>query len=136
MKYKICSSFPFEKMMQAHLDKEKEILIESMENDDSVAYQDRVLITMMSARIPHEYSKHYGTIIHNQKTKELLHYVESTDHHVSDLVNSGVYLLSVRIFNEFKLSGDELFDPGDEDYFNIEPTPARRSSITGPNGKI
>jgi len=91
LKYKMCSSFPITQIVQFH--KEKERVAESKEI--------QALVTLMAARLPPEYAKNYGSIVQNPKTNELLHYAENKEHHVSDLINCGIFLLSNRFFEEF-----------------------------------
>jgi mannose-1-phosphate guanylyltransferase len=43
-----------------------------------------------SEQVPKEYATHYGCLVKDEATHELLHYTEKPETFVSDLINSGV----------------------------------------------
>jgi len=63
--------------------------------------QNLALVTVVGARIEPDSTKNYAYMAIDEKTKEVLHYAENTSTHISNLINSGMYLFSVRIFSEY-----------------------------------
>jgi len=58
----------------------------------------------MAARVEIEKAKNYGCFKEDEKTHELLHYAENTNNKISNLINCGIYLFSVRLFQEYGLN--------------------------------
>lgn len=72
------------------------------------------LVTVMGTEATRQQSVFYGCIVRNQQTSEITHYVEKPSTFVSTLVNCGVYLFSLDIFQNiasvFKKKEDEFYN--------------------------
>ncbi|KAL1457550.1 hypothetical protein WDU94_007766 [Cyamophila willieti] len=71
------------------------------------------LVTVMATEATRQQSVYYGCIVRNQQTSEITHYVEKPSTFVSTLVNCGVYVFSLEIFQNigavFKRKEDEFY---------------------------
>lgn len=74
------------------------------EKDPDYRLQNLALVTALAARVEPEKNKNYGCFAIDETTKEMLHYAENTEVQISNLVNFGIYLFSVRIFSEYGLN--------------------------------
>lgn len=54
--------------------------------------------------MPSDQHRCTAQIVMEQETNEIVHYVENADFEVSNLVNSGIYIFSVRVFTEFGMN--------------------------------
>eukprot|EP01110_Echinostelium_bisporum_P013526 TRINITY_DN9331_c0_g1_i1.p1 TRINITY_DN9331_c0_g1~~TRINITY_DN9331_c0_g1_i1.p1 ORF type:complete len:408 (-),score=139.37 TRINITY_DN9331_c0_g1_i1:15-1238(-) len=75
----VCCSFPLNDLMDFH------------KKHNSVC-------TIMGTKVPREYATHYGCLVTDSETQELLHYAEKPESFISDEINSGVYCLSPQFF--------------------------------------
>jgi len=55
--------------------------------------------TIMGTKVQREYANHYGCLVKDDSTHELLHYTEKPETFVSDLINCGVYIFSPKFFD-------------------------------------
>ena len=55
---------------------------------------------VMGVEVEPEQSLNYGCLGINEKTNEIVHYVEKPSSFVSRHINAGVYLLSVEVFED------------------------------------
>lgn len=74
------------------------------EPTNSLINQNLALVTVLAAKVETEKNKNYGCFAIDEKTHEMLHYAENTDVHISNLINFGIYMFSVRIFTEYGLT--------------------------------
>ena len=58
----------------------------------------------MAARVEPEKNKAYRCLVIDDKSKEMMHYAENADIHLSNLTNFGIYLFSVRIFADYGIN--------------------------------
>ncbi|KAJ8929581.1 hypothetical protein NQ314_017718 [Rhamnusium bicolor] len=75
------------------------------------------LVTIMITEATKQQSLHYGCIVTNKKTYEVTHYVEKPSSYVSTLINCGIYVFSVDIFQVI----GEAFNAKQQDYYSILP---------------
>ncbi len=60
------------------------------------------LVTVVGARVdPNQSKKNHEHIAIDENSREVLHYAENTKNHISNLINCGMYLFSVRVFSEY-----------------------------------
>lgn len=71
----VCCSFPLSEMLKIFEEK----------NADAV---------ILGTRVSNEAASNFGCIVSDPSTKQVLHYVEKPESHVSNLINCGVYLFS------------------------------------------
>jgi NDP-sugar pyrophosphorylase family protein len=55
----------------------------------------------VGARVEAETNKNHAFIAIDEKSKEVLHYAENASSQISNLINAGIYMFSVRIFSEY-----------------------------------
>ena len=55
--------------------------------------------TLMGSKVKPEYASHYGCLIEDEQQHLLTHYAEKPATFVSDLINSGIYCFSPKIFD-------------------------------------
>jgi len=55
--------------------------------------------SIMSTKVPREYAHHYGCLVKDETSNELLHYTEKPESFVSELINCGVYCFSAGFFD-------------------------------------
>ena len=99
-RYKICSSFPLHEIINFHKDKETE-MIELAQKKGDQSHQNQALVTVVGARVESEGNKNFAFMAVDDKTQEMMHYAENASAKISNLVNSGIYFFSVRIFSEY-----------------------------------
>ena len=58
-------------------------------------------------------SLHYGCVVQNKNTEEVTHYVEKPETFVSTLINCGVYVFSMEIFQTLA----EVFNRKQAEYY-------------------
>jgi mannose-1-phosphate guanylyltransferase len=56
------------------------------------------ICTILGTRVPASETKHYGILVQEPESHEVLHYVEKPEGFVSDLASCGIYLFSRSIF--------------------------------------
>lgn len=71
----VCCSFPLEAMLQLFDDKDAEAVI-------------------LGTRVGNDAATNFGCIVSDAETKQVLHYVEKPESHISNLINCGVYLFA------------------------------------------
>jgi mannose-1-phosphate guanylyltransferase len=91
----VCGDFPLVDMLQFHKE------------------HNQALITVMATEATRQQSLNYGCMVEN-KAHEVLHYAEKPSTFVSALINCGVYLCSVDIFQHVAA----VFKRKQEDYYN------------------
>lgn len=64
-------------------------------------------------------------IVIDNQSNEIIHYVENADFEVSNLVNCGIYVFSVRVFSEYGMNSypDEVDADGDGFFSDGANTP-------------
>lgn len=75
----VCAEFPLEEMLKAH------------QNNTAV-------LTVMTTEATRQQSLNYGCLVLGKDNKTIVHYVEKPSTFVSTLINCGVYLASLDIF--------------------------------------
>jgi len=71
----VCCSFPLTEMLALFEEKNAEAVI-------------------LGTRVSNEAATNFGCIVSDPETKQVLHYVEKPESHISNLINCGVYLFS------------------------------------------
>lgn len=61
-------------------------------------------------------SMHYGCVVRDKDTEEVTHYVEKPETFVSNLINCGVYVFSIEIFQMIA----QVFNKKQEGYYRWE----------------
>ncbi|KAI8987872.1 nucleotide-diphospho-sugar transferase [Mycotypha africana] len=84
----IACSFPLNDMMDAHM-------------------RHRGICTMLGTKVPFSEVTKYGCLVADEKTNQVLHYVEKPDTFISDLISCGVFLFDVAVFSEMKKALDK-----------------------------
>lgn len=77
----VCANFPLEEMLKFH-------------KDCGVS----AVITVMATEATRQQSSHYGCIVRDKQNSQITHYVEKPSTFVSNLINCGVYICSLEIF--------------------------------------
>lgn len=70
---------------------------------------------VMGVEVEPEQSLNYGCLGINEKTNEIVHYVEKPSSFVSRHINAGVYLLSVEVFDDIAAIFKRRYAGEDED---------------------
>jgi NDP-sugar pyrophosphorylase family protein len=98
-------------MIKFHKHKEKEmellrekIFAEKKPENEELFDANLALVTVMGAEIEPEKNKYYGYFTMNDNTFEMLHYAENSENRISNMINCGIYVFSVRIFQEYGLN--------------------------------
>ncbi|XP_030761424.1 mannose-1-phosphate guanyltransferase alpha-B isoform X2 [Sitophilus oryzae] len=92
----VCADFCLNDLYQFHKDRSAE-----------------AFITIMSTEATKQQSLNYGCLVLDKKSNEVTHYVEKPSSYVSTLINCGVYVFSLKIFNII----GETFMSKQEDYY-------------------
>ncbi|KAH0562749.1 hypothetical protein GP486_002598 [Trichoglossum hirsutum] len=71
----VCCSFPLNDMLKLYEDKNAEAVI-------------------LGTRVSNDAASNFGCIVSDAHTRQVLHYVEKPESHISNLINCGVYLFS------------------------------------------
>lgn len=87
----ICCTFPLKEVLDFHKAHGKDCSI-------------------MGTKVPREYANHYGCLVKDETTHELLHYTEKPETFVSDLINCGLYCFSAAFFNTMGAVMTEITD--------------------------
>lgn len=77
----VCADFPLKEMLEFHKSK-----------------GETALITTLATEATRQQALNYGCIVRDKTTSQITHYVEKPSTFVSTLVNCGVYLCSLDIF--------------------------------------
>ena len=56
-------------------------------------------VTILGTEATETQSVHYGSIVEDKSTHEVLHYVEKPETYLSTLINCGIYLFSLEVFD-------------------------------------
>ena len=64
---------------------------------------------ILKLQVEPEQSLNYGCLGINDKTKEIVHYVEKPSSFVSNHINAGVYLLSSEVFDDISMIFKERY---------------------------
>lgn len=67
----------------------------------------------MGTEATRQQSLNYGCMVTNKSTNEVTHYVEKPNSYVSTLINCGVYVFSLEVFQVIY----ETFDAKQQDFF-------------------
>lgn len=94
----VCADFPLEKLYDFHRQ-----------------CANKPLVTIMGTEATKQQSLHYGCMVTNKATNEVTHYVEKPSSYVSSLINCGVYVFSMDIFQTI---GEAFFNKQQEQYRN------------------
>ncbi|PNF35588.1 Mannose-1-phosphate guanyltransferase alpha-A [Cryptotermes secundus] len=92
----VCADFPLVEMLRFHQEKKAS------------------LVTIMATEATRQQSVHYGCIVQDRDTSEVTHYVEKPSTFVSTLINCGVYICSIEIFQTFAA----VFNTRQQEYYN------------------
>ncbi|CDW73894.1 adp-glucose pyrophosphorylase family protein [Stylonychia lemnae] len=107
MRYKICSSFPLADIIQFHREKERRMdqyqysMRDSKKFTEDPQNKNLALITAVSVDQEHNTGKNFSCFAMNKDTNEMLHYCENSSNKYSNLINCGIYFISVRFYTEF-----------------------------------
>ncbi|XP_021916679.1 mannose-1-phosphate guanyltransferase alpha-A isoform X2 [Zootermopsis nevadensis] len=93
----VCADFPLVEMLDFHKEK-----------------KGSSLVTIMTTEATRQQSMHYGCIVQDRDTSEVTHYVEKPSTFVSTLINCGVYICSIEIFQTFAA----VFNMRQQEYYN------------------
>lgn len=72
-------------------------------------------VTIMTTEATRQQSMHYGCIVQDRDTSEVTHYVEKPSTFVSTLINCGVYICSIEIFQTFAA----VFNMRQQEYYKL-----------------
>ncbi|RZF48749.1 hypothetical protein LSTR_LSTR013833 [Laodelphax striatellus] len=95
----VCADFPLVEMLDFHKSRGQ-----------------NALITVMATEATRQQACNYGCIVRDKETNEITHYVEKPSTFVSTLVNCGVYVFSLEIFQMMA----EIFNRKNQEYYNCE----------------
>ncbi|KAK6617875.1 hypothetical protein RUM43_014104 [Polyplax serrata] len=93
----VCMDFPLQKLFDAH-----------QKHKNAVA-------TVMVTEATRQQSIEYGCVVLNKNTQEVTHYVEKPETFVSALINCGIYIFSMDIFQAMA----QVFDKKQADYYSV-----------------
>ncbi|ORZ37808.1 nucleotide-diphospho-sugar transferase [Catenaria anguillulae PL171] len=88
----ICSGTPLQAMLEFHLAKTTAAAAQGPATP-------LPLCTILTARVPAETTQRYGCVVTDPGTAEVVHYVEKPEFFISDLINGGIYLFDVAVFD-------------------------------------
>merc|ERR1711990_1247663 len=91
-----------------------DILCDLPLNDMVRAREKWMRYMIMGIEVEPEQSLNYGCLGINDKTKEIVHYVEKPSSFVSNHINAGVYLLSSEVFDDISMIFKERYSGEDE----------------------
>ncbi|XP_066140801.1 mannose-1-phosphate guanyltransferase alpha [Euwallacea fornicatus] len=94
----VCANFPLKELYEFHHER----------NLTS-------LVTIMSTETTHQQSLNFGCMVIDKATQEVTHYVEKPSSYVSTLINCGIYVFSLKIFN---IMG-ETFNVKQEEFYKF-----------------
>lgn len=78
----VCADMKLDELFSFHLSKEPD-----------------ALVTVMGTEATKQQSVHYGCMVSDVRSNAVTHYVEKPDSYVSALINCGVYVCSLQVFN-------------------------------------
>lgn len=91
----VCADFPLQKLYDFHKERPN------------------ALVTIMGTEATRQQSLHYGCMVTDKTTQEITHYVEKPSSYVSTLINCGIYVFSLDIFQTI----GEAFNNKQQDYY-------------------
>lgn len=103
----VCADFPLQEMLTFHRSRGSQ-----------------ALITVMATEATRQQALHYGCIVRDKSTSQITHYVEKPSTFVSTLVNCGVYICSLEIFQTMA----SVFNRKQVEYYNGEPNNGGKES--------
>lgn len=92
----VCADFPLSSMLKFHLE------------------QKDLKATIMATEATKGQSLNYGCIVADKQTNAMMHYVEKPESYISPMINCGVYLFSLKIFDLLA----KVFQGKQRDYYN------------------
>lgn len=92
----VCASFPLLDMLEFHS-----------------SHGESAVITVMATEATRQQSQHYGCIVRDKQNSQITHYVEKPSTFVSTLINCGVYVCSLEIFQIMAT----IFDRKQQEYY-------------------
>jgi len=101
----VCSDFPLTDMLEMHRSK------------------DRAVATVLGTEATRQQSVNYGCIVEDKSTNAILHFVEKPSSYISTIINCGVYIFSLEVFQMLQ----RVFNSKQAEYFS--------SSDSGDNSK-
>ncbi|KAG8231512.1 hypothetical protein J437_LFUL011550 [Ladona fulva] len=107
----VCADFPLTEMLESH--RARVQAAQSNEQADG-STRPSPLITILATEATPQQSMNYGCIVEDRETFEVKHYVEKPSTFVSPLINCGVYICSLGIFQTIA----SIFDKKQEEYYN------------------
>lgn len=107
----VCADFPLAEMLDSHRARVQKVINDNKDNENK---QPSPLITILATEATRQQSMNYGCIVEDRETFEVKHYVEKPSTFVSTLINCGVYVCSLEIFQTIA----SIFNKKQEDYYN------------------
>ncbi|CAH2006475.1 unnamed protein product [Acanthoscelides obtectus] len=89
----VCADFPLAELYQFH-------------KEQPTKCNNTALVTIIATEATRQQSLNYGCIVVNKDTMEVTHYVEKPSSYVSSLINCGIYVFSLEIFQTL----EEMFN--------------------------
>lgn len=81
----VSGDFPLEEMLQFHARKQQGGFVP--------------LLTVLGTEATRQQSSNYGCVVENRETHKITHYVEKPETFVSTLINCGVYICGLELFD-------------------------------------
>lgn len=92
----VCADFPLDELYAFHKNK-----------------RPQALVTVMGTEATRAQSLNYGCMVTDKNTQEITHYVEKPSSYVSTLINCGIYVFSLEIFQTI----GEAFHGKQQEYY-------------------
>ncbi|CAH1996699.1 unnamed protein product [Acanthoscelides obtectus] len=89
----VCADFPLAELYQFH-------------KEQPTKCNNTARVTIIATEATRQQSLNYGCIVVNKETMEVTHYVEKPSSYVSSLINCGIYVFSLEIFQTL----EEMFN--------------------------
>ncbi|KAG8337414.1 hypothetical protein J6590_024422 [Homalodisca vitripennis] len=103
----VCANFPLVDMLQFHRSR-----------------GESAVITVMATEATRQQALHYGCIVRDKQNSQITHYVEKPSTFVSTLINCGVYVCSLEIFQIMMT----IFNRKQQEYYNENSTNGNKES--------
>nr|CAH7738315.1 unnamed protein product [Callosobruchus chinensis] len=113
----VCADFPLAELYQFH-------------KEQPTKCNNTALVTMMATEATRQQSLNYGCIVTKDDTKEVTHYVEKPSSYVSSLINCGIYVFSLEIFQTI----EEVFIRKQQELYNSKNGNGLSVNGNSPNG--
>ncbi|XP_046386433.1 mannose-1-phosphate guanyltransferase alpha-A [Ischnura elegans] len=111
----VCADFPLAEMVESH----RARVLNASKHSKGDGECCNPLITILATEATQQQSMNYGCIVEDRETFEVKHYVEKPSTFVSPLINCGVYICSLEIFQFIAA----IFNKKQEEYYNYGPGP-------------